>query len=82
MKIRVEYDGLVFRCAAPAEEERIRIDNSGLAAAALCLILESGSNQDCVVAHAVGWERDMGADREPSRLAVFAPGTDPERIVR
>ncbi|GAA4134812.1 hypothetical protein GCM10022416_16850 [Actinomadura keratinilytica] len=81
MKIRIEYDGLVIRCATPDEDERIRAENSGLAASARCLILETGGDRDYVVTHAVGWEEDMGTDREPSRLAGFAPGSDPKRIL-
>ncbi|GAA4086846.1 hypothetical protein [Actinomadura miaoliensis] len=81
MKIRIEYDGLVIRCATSAEEEWIRADNTGLALDARCLILETGGDQDYVVTHAVGWEEDMETDRDPSKLAGFAPGSDPNRIL-
>lgn len=82
MKIRVEYDGLILRCATAAEAGQIRANNAGVDHDAPCLILETGSDQDYVIAHAVGWEEDMETDRDPSKLAGFAPGSDPNRILK
>ncbi|KAB2352219.1 hypothetical protein [Actinomadura rudentiformis] len=82
MKIRIEYDGLVIRCATLAEAEKIRADNTGIHEGAHCLLLETGGDLDYVIAHAVGWEEDMETDRDPSRLAGFAPGSDPGRILK
>jgi hypothetical protein len=84
MKVRIEYDGLVIRCATPAEAEQIYIENTGIdhGRGARCLILETGGDRDYVVTYAVGWEEDMQDDRDPSKLAGFAPGTDPNRILK
>ncbi|MFD8867060.1 hypothetical protein ACFV1F_22325 [Streptomyces sp. NPDC059590] len=82
MKVRIEYDGLVIRCATEAEVERIKAENTGTDGDARCLILETEDDQDYVITHAVGWHEDMETDRNPSRLAGFAPGSDPNRILR
>ncbi|MFD0857304.1 hypothetical protein ACFQ07_34190 [Actinomadura adrarensis] len=82
MKVRIEYSGLVIRCATEVEAARIRAENSGLHDDAHCLVLETGLDQDYVIAHAVGWEEDTESDRDPSKLAGFAPGSDPNRIFR
>ena len=82
MKVRIEYDGLVIRCATPAEAGQIRRDSTGIKGDAHCLILETGNDHDYVITHAVGWEEDIETDRDPSKLAGFPPGTDPNRILR
>jgi hypothetical protein len=81
MKIRADYDGLVIRCATSAEAERITTEYSDFRDDARCLVLESGSSRDYVVADAVGWNEDTETDRDPSALAFFPPGTDPDRIL-
>jgi hypothetical protein len=82
MKLRVEYDGLVIRCATQAEVERIYAENTGIDSDARCLILQTAEDQDYVVTYAVGWEEDLEDDRDPSNLAGIAPGTDPNRILK
>lgn len=82
MKIRVEYDGLVIRCATEIEAERSKADDTGTVDDARCLILETGGCHDYVITYAVGWHEDMETDRDPSKLAGFPPGTDPDRILR
>ncbi|MGP3938050.1 hypothetical protein [Nonomuraea sp. KM88] len=82
MKVRIEYSGLVIRCATEAETALIRAENTGLHDGVHCLILETGLDQDYVIAHAVGWEEDTETDRDPSKLAGFAPGSDPNRILK
>ncbi|MGI5206275.1 hypothetical protein ACQEU6_32470 [Spirillospora sp. CA-108201] len=84
MKVRTEYrHGLVIRCAGQEEARRIYAESSDVepGVEAHCLILETGNDQDYVVAHAVGWAEDMASEREPSALAGFAPGSDPARIL-
>ena len=82
MKIRTEYDGLVIRCATPAEAEKIRAEDTAIHKDAHCLLLATGDDLDYVITHAVGWEEDMETDRDPSRLAGFAPASDPNRILK
>jgi len=82
MKVRIEYDGLIIRCATEVEAERIRAENTGTRDDAHCLVLETGADQDYVITHAVGWHEDMESERDPSKLAGFAPGSDPNRILK
>ncbi|GIH29562.1 hypothetical protein Aph01nite_78720 [Acrocarpospora phusangensis] len=82
MKLRVEYDGLVIRCATQPEAERIHAENTGITRDARCLILETAGESDYVMTHAVGWQADLESDRDASELAGFAPGTDPSRILK
>ncbi|WP_329246339.1 hypothetical protein OG417_51480 [Actinoallomurus sp. NBC_01490] len=82
MKVRIEYDGLVIRCATPAEARRISGADTGIHDDAHCLILETGNDHDYVITYAVGWEEDMETDRDPSKLAGFPPGSDPNRILK
>lgn len=83
MKVRIEYDGLVIRCATQDEAHQIFAENSSLEPShdARCLIWETRGDQDYVVTHAVGWEKDLETDRDPSRLAGFPPGSDPARLL-
>jgi hypothetical protein len=80
MKVRADYDGLVIRCATPEERESI-LDDLGLHGAYLrVLMLESAGRVDHVVAGAVGWREEQASDGDPSTLASFPPGADPQRI--
>ena len=45
-------------------------------------MIETAAEFDYVVTGAVGWREDDGRDNEPSSLAFFPPGTDPNRILR
>jgi hypothetical protein len=81
MKLRMEYHGLVVRCAMQGEIDRIHAEHGGIGHKARCLILETGEDQDYVVTYAVGWMEDEGTERDPSPLAGFAPGSDPNRIL-
>jgi hypothetical protein len=47
----------------------------------LVLMLECGQGVDFVVTGAFGWREDGLSDRDPSGLAVFAPGSDRGRIL-
>ncbi|GAA2305193.1 hypothetical protein GCM10010149_63710 [Nonomuraea roseoviolacea subsp. roseoviolacea] len=81
MKLRMVYNGLVVRCAMQGEIDRIHAEHTGIDRKARCLMLEAAEEQDYVVTYAVGWMEDMGTERDPSPLAGFAPGTDPNRIL-
>jgi hypothetical protein len=81
MKLRIEYDGLVIRCATQPEAERIQGENTGTTRSAHCLILETAGESDYVMTHAFGWQEDLESDHDPSHLAGFVPGTDPNRIL-
>jgi hypothetical protein len=79
MKIRQYYDDLLIRCATQDEADRIR---SGSPSARYnrddrFLILESGGEQDYVVAAAVGWHEDTLGFEEPSAFSNHDPGTPP-----
>lgn len=80
MKTRMDYDGLVLRCATTEERERILRDTDR-AADRRVFIIESGDTVDYVVAQGVGWQEDDKDDRDPSDLAFFSPGTDPTRLL-
>jgi hypothetical protein len=81
MKLRAGYAGLVVRCATVAEHERV-LASTGLAGQALrVLVIETATEFDYVVAGAVGWREDGGRDNDPSSLAFFPPGSDPNRIL-
>jgi hypothetical protein len=84
MKLQIEYcDGLVIRCASQTEAEHIYAEHASIRrdAGARCLILETGRDRDYVVTYAVGWAEDSATDRDPSKLAGFAPASDPARIL-
>ncbi|MFF4416025.1 hypothetical protein ACFYY8_26150 [Streptosporangium sp. NPDC001559] len=84
VKLRTEYHGLVIRCATREESDRIGSETGGVPPGARCLILETAGeqgHQDYVVTYAVGWEEDLETDRDPSKLAGFAPASDPDRIL-
>jgi len=76
MKIRADYDGLVIRCATPAECQEIFAGPGSR-----LLILESAGQSDYVITGAFGWRQDDGGDHEASALAYFPPGSDPARIL-
>ncbi|MCW3818618.1 hypothetical protein ONA91_29685 [Micromonospora sp. DR5-3] len=80
MKTRMDYDGLVLRCATTEERERI-LGQTNRTADNQVFIIESGETVDYVVARAVGWQEDDQQDREPSALAFFVPATDPTRLL-
>lgn len=81
MKLRAGYEGLVVRCATVAERERV-LASTGLAGQALrVLVIETATEFDYVVTGAVGWREDGGRDNDPSSLAFFPPGSDPNRIL-
>ncbi|GAB2846788.1 hypothetical protein GCM10027176_58120 [Actinoallomurus bryophytorum] len=83
MKLRIEYPDGVVRCADREEAEQIYAENVDIDhdGGARCLILETGTGRDYVVSYAVGWEEDTATDRDPSKLAGFAPASDPARIL-
>ncbi|GAA4236970.1 hypothetical protein FHR32_006148 [Streptosporangium album] len=70
MKLRIDYHGLVIRCATQAETERIHSEVNGIDPEARCLILETAEGQDYVVTYAIGWEEDMETDRDPSSTSL------------
>ncbi|MFI1995640.1 hypothetical protein [Actinoplanes sp. NPDC020271] len=81
MKMRTEFDGLVIRCGTTAERDRI-LASTGLAGKDLhVLMVGTAAELDYVVAGAVGWREDDGQDNEPSSLAFFPPGGDPNRLL-
>jgi hypothetical protein len=82
MKLRADYEGLVIRCGTVVERDRV-LASTGLTGQALrVLVIETAAEFDYVVTGAVGWRADDGRDNEPSSLAFFPPGTDPNRILR
>jgi hypothetical protein len=81
MKLRTEYEGLIVRCGTAAERARV-LASTGLDGKALrVLVVETAAGFDYVVSGAVGWREDDGRDNEPSSLAFFPPGSDPNRIL-
>lgn len=81
MKIRTDYDGLVIRCATPAEHQEVLAESGEAKPGRRLLILETAGESDHVVTGAFGWKQDDGGDHDPSALAFFAPGSDPTRIL-
>ncbi|MEU4244402.1 hypothetical protein [Actinoplanes sp. NPDC026619] len=81
MKLRTEYEGLVIRCATAAARDRV-LASTGLGGKTLqVLVIETAAEFDYVVTAAVGWCEDDGRDNDPSSLAFFPPGSDPNRIL-
>jgi hypothetical protein len=81
LKVRGDYDGLVIRYASEDERARVLADLGLPGRPPHVLILQGGPDPDYVVSLAVGWLEDEGDERDPSRLAGFAPATDPERVL-
>jgi hypothetical protein len=81
VKTRMDYDGLVLRCATVEEHEHILRETGRAADTNRVFILESGRSADYVVAMAVGWQEDDQDDRDPSELAFFVGATDPTRLL-
>jgi len=81
MKLRTEYEGLVVRCATAAERDRVLASTGSGGKARQVLVIETTAGFDYVVTGAVGWREDNGRDNDPSSLALFPPGSDPNRIL-
>ncbi|MFD5780522.1 hypothetical protein [Streptomyces sp. NPDC126933] len=76
------YDGLVIRCATDEERARIVADTGKSGRNKRVHFLETSDGRtDYVISGAVGWATDNEDPRAPSRLASFAPATDPARIL-
>lgn len=81
MKTRMDYVGLVIRCATADERDHV-LDETGLAGRPLpVFMLVTGDGLDYVVAQAVGWQEDDEEDRDPSGLAFFVGATDPTLLL-
>ncbi|WP_130334717.1 hypothetical protein [Micromonospora kangleipakensis] len=81
MKTRMDYHGLVLRCATTEEHERILREIGRTADYNRVFIIGSGDSLDYVVSAAVGWQEDDQEDRDPSALAFFVGATDPTRLL-
>ncbi|MGK5444808.1 hypothetical protein ACSNN7_23685 [Micromonospora sp. URMC 105] len=81
MKTRMDYDGLVLRCATTEEHERILRETGRTADHNRAFIIMSGDSLDYVVSAAVGWQEDDQEDRDPSALAFFVGATDPTQLL-
>ena len=81
VKTRIDYHGLVIRCATDDERQHILAETGNEDRSLRVFVLESTGGLDYVVAGAVGWREDGEEDRDPSRLAFFAPASDPKRIL-
>ncbi|MEV4347630.1 hypothetical protein AB0J83_24510 [Actinoplanes sp. NPDC049596] len=80
VKTRMDYDGLVVRCATAGEREFV-LRETGAAAHNRVFFLETDDACDYVVASAMGWQADDLGDRDPSALASFPPASDPARLL-
>jgi hypothetical protein len=81
LSLRTSYTGLAIRCATEDECELILADVGEAGRGSRVLMLESGIVRDFVVTGAFGWREDDGHNLDPSDLAFFPPGTDPQRIL-
>jgi hypothetical protein len=77
MKTRMDYDGLILRCATTGERARILTETGCTADHHRVFLLESGKTLDYVIATAVGWLEDDAEDRDHSALAFLVGATDP-----
>jgi hypothetical protein len=81
MKVRCDYHGLVVRCASDDQRRRVLAGVALSGGRPRVLALHGGPDLDYVVAAAVGWLEDNGDERDPSRLAGFAPATDSTHVL-
>jgi len=81
MKLRMDYSGLVIRCATAQEHEQMMAEAGSTHRNSRVLMFVTDYGLDYVVTGAMGWYEDDQEDRDPSALAFFVGATDPTRLM-